>query len=68
MIELLIVAVIVAWALWYSWKKLSKTASGKRSCCEQGGDCAFKNFVGKDGKTEQFNCSVQDREKRQEGK
>jgi hypothetical protein len=64
MIELLIVGVIVGWAAWYSWTKLSKTASGKKACCEDGEGCAFKGFIDKEGNAGRLNCSEQDREKR----
>ncbi len=67
MIELLIIAVIVGWAGWYTWKKLSKTASGKKACCEQGDDCSFKDFMKKESNSERLDCSVEDRKKRPAG-
>ena len=72
MIELLTIAVIVAIAAFYVWKKLSAEASGKESCCEQssssGQSCAFKDFIEQEGKPQRLNCSAQDRKKRQVGR
>jgi hypothetical protein len=64
MLELMIIAVIVGWAGWYSWKKLSKTASGKQACCEQDEGCAFKGFIEKEGNGERLSCSETDRNNR----
>ncbi len=68
MAELLIISVIVGWALWYAWKRLSKTASGKKACCEQSEGCAFKDFIEKEGKGEPPGCSAEDRKKRLAGR
>lgn len=68
MTESLILFVIVGWALWYAWKKLSKTASGKKTCCGQGSGCSFKAFIEKEGNPGRLDCSAEDREKRQAGK
>lgn len=66
MLESVIIAVIVGIAGWYTWKKLAKTVSGKKACCDKGEDsCAFKDFlVSENGNVERLNCSAADREKR----
>ena len=66
MAEMLIIAVIVAVAGWYAWKKLYAEARGKKACCEQGeGSCAFKDFIDKEGNPERLNCTADERKKRQ---
>jgi len=63
MLETIVIVAIVAVAAVFAWKKLAGTASGEKACCEDGEDCAFKDFIAKEGKPERLNCRATGRKK-----
>lgn len=57
MLEMVIIAVIVAAAGYYTYRKLAPSVGGSKACCEQGDDCSFKEFIAKEGNMERLKCS-----------
>ena len=57
MLEILIIAVIVAAAAYYTYLKLAPSFRGREACCEDGDDCSFKEFIAKEGNVEKLKCS-----------
>ncbi|MBW7995990.1 MAG: hypothetical protein FVQ81_05330 [Candidatus Glassbacteria bacterium] len=43
---------------YYAWNRLAPTAKGKEACCEDGEDCAFRDFIEKEGKGERLECAT----------